>query len=67
MSPEGQRLIDEVTEATTVQASAAALITTLAQFIRDNKDDPAALAAKADELDASSNALQAAVEANTAP
>jgi hypothetical protein len=65
MSPEGQKLIDEATEAITVQASAAVLITTLADFIRANANDPVALLAKADELDASSNALQAAIVANT--
>ena len=65
MSPEGQKLIDEATEAVTVQASAAVLINTLAQFIRDNADDPAALLAKANELDASSTALQDAIVANT--
>lgn len=65
MTPEGQRLIDEATEAVTVQSAAASLITNLAQFIRDNANDPAALTAKADELDASSNALQAAIVANT--
>ena len=65
MSPEGQKLIDEATEAVTVQASAAVLINTLAQFIRDNANDPAALLAKANELDASSTALQDAIVANT--
>lgn len=67
MSPEGQKLIDEATEAIGVQASAAVLIGSLAQFIRDHADDPVALNAKADELDASTNALAAAVAANPGP
>ena len=67
MSPEGQKLIDEATEAVGVQSSAKVLIEGLAQFIRDNADDPVALNAKADELDASSNALAAAVAANPGP
>lgn len=67
MSPEGQKLIDEATEAIGVQASAAVLIGSLAQFIRDNANDPVALQAKADELDASSTALANAIAANPAP
>jgi len=67
MTPEGQKLIDEATEAVGVQASAAVLINSLAAFIRNNVNDPATLLAKADELDASTNALAAALAANPQP
>lgn len=56
----------EVLEATTVMAGAAALITGLAQEIRDNITDQAALNDLADTLDASSNNLASVVAANTA-
>jgi len=65
MSAELDRLTTEVSEATTVQQSAITLLNSLAQQIRDNANDPAKLNALADELDGSSNALAAAVEANT--
>lgn len=51
---------------TTVIASAATAFSTLAQEIRDNANDPAAIQAIADEVDANTNALAAAVAANTA-
>jgi outer membrane murein-binding lipoprotein Lpp len=65
MTPELQRLQTEVSEMKTVNQSAIALIGGLADQIRALKDDPAALASLADELDASTNALAAAVQANT--
>lgn len=62
----------QVSENTDVTASASALLDQLAQIIRDNATDPAALAALADRItsasgaEASSNAaLAAAVSANT--
>lgn len=55
----------EVEEATAVSQSAVTLIGGLAQQIRDLKDDPAKLEELANKLDASSNALAAAVAANT--
>jgi hypothetical protein len=67
MAGEVQRLGDEVQEAKGVMASAAALIEGLAQFIRDNLNNPAALKQYADDLDASSNTLGAAVAANPLP
>jgi len=65
ISPEGQKVLDEMSESVTVQASAGVLISSLAQFLRDNADDKAAILAKADELDGSNAALQAAIVANT--
>jgi TolA-binding protein len=54
-----------VEEATAVNQSAITLINGLAQQIRDLKEDPAKLEELAQRLDASSNALAAAVSANT--
>lgn len=65
MSAQLDRLTAEVAEAKSVSESAVALLGGLAQQIRDMKEDPAALAALADELDASTNALGEAVAANT--
>lgn len=65
MTPELQRLTEEVAENTTVNQSAITLIAGLAQQIRDLKDDPVAIAALADQLDAQNAALAAAVTANT--
>lgn len=64
-STELQRLTDEVAQTTTVIDSAVALIGGLAQQIRDNATNPAALNALADSLDTKSNELAAAVTANT--
>lgn len=58
-------LATEVEENGDAIDSAVSLLGTLAQEIRDNATDPAALAALADELDAQTNALAAAVVANT--
>ena len=66
MSTELARLQAEVTEMSTVAASAVALIEGLSAQIRDNANDPAALTALADSLDDSGNKLAAAVAANTA-
>ena len=65
MSTAMEDLQREVAEATAVSESAVALIGGLAQQIRDLKDDPAKLEELASRLDASSNALAAAVAANT--
>lgn len=65
MSGELDNLTSEVQQSTTVMASAATLIEGLAKTIRDNIDNPVKLKALADELDASTNALSAAVAANT--
>lgn len=58
-------LTAEVEENADVVASAVVLIGGLAQQIRDLATDPDALAALADELDSSTNALSAAVAAGT--
>lgn len=43
------------------------LVAGLAQIIRDNSTDPAALVALADRLEAQSGELQAAIDANAPP
>ncbi|MDP2322587.1 MAG: hypothetical protein Q8N51_00975 [Gammaproteobacteria bacterium] len=65
MSAELDRLTSEVAENGAVIQSAITLLNGLAQQIRDNANDPAALTALADELDANEQALAAAVAANT--
>ena len=65
MSEQLDRLTTEVAENSDVIGSAVTLLGNLSQQIRDLKDDPAALDALADDLDAQSNALAAAVAANT--
>lgn len=65
MSAQLDTLTNEVAETKTVVQSAVTLIEGLAQQIRDLKDDPAALEALAAELDSTTNALAAAVTANT--
>ncbi len=65
MSIAFDRLKDEVEENKTVVASAVLLITTLAEKIRESAADEAAMLALADELDAKTDELAAAVEANT--
>lgn len=65
MSVALDRLTAEVAETKTIAASAVALIRGLAQQIRDNATDPAALNALADELDATQADLGAAVAENT--
>lgn len=65
MSAAMDRVKTEVSELKTVNAGVIALVSGLAQQIRDNATDEAALTAIADELDAESTALAAAVAANT--
>jgi hypothetical protein len=55
----------EVQESKSVTEGAAALIQSLADRILENKDDPAALEQLAQDLDAQSQQLAAAVQANT--
>jgi hypothetical protein len=50
---------------TSVAGSAGTLISTLSQMIRDAADDPQQVRALADQVQATSDALTAAVEANT--
>lgn len=65
MSAEIDRLTASVTSLTTVDDSLVALVGNLAQAIRDNASDPAALNALADKLDAESTKVSDAVTANT--
>lgn len=65
MSAELDRLTASVANVKTVAESAITLINGLAQQIRDNAGDPAALAKLADDLDADDAELAAAVSANT--
>lgn len=67
MSAELDRLSQEVSENNSAIDSAIVLINGLAAQIRDLADDPAALSALADSLDAKANELAAAVAANTTP
>jgi len=67
MSAQLDTLTQEVTEMSTVVDSAIVLINGLAAQIVELKDDPAALQALADSLDAKANSLAAAVAANTPP
>lgn len=67
MSQELDRLTTEVEETKTAVDSVLALVTGLADQIRALKDDPAKLAALADELDAKQQAIAAAVTENTNP
>lgn len=65
MSVEFDDLKREVEESRTVTESAAALIQGLADEIRANKDDPAALEELAKALDAQTQSLASSVSANT--
>lgn len=65
MATDLSRITSEVTEIGTAVDSAVALLGELAQLIRDNATDPAALNALADTLDSKGNELAAAVVANT--
>lgn len=65
MTEEIARLTTEVSETKTVAASAVTLIRGIAQQIRDNVANKAALTALADDLDASTNELGSAVTENT--
>lgn len=65
MSAELDRLTKEVEETGTAVDSVLALVEGLAQQIRALSDNPAALNALADELDAKQAKIAAAVTANT--
>lgn len=65
MTGEVERLRADVTQLTTVEQSAAALLAGLSQQIRDNLNDPTALAQIASDLESSTSDLAAAVTANT--
>jgi archaellum component FlaC len=65
VTKELQALSDQVAQNTTVEASAITLIQGIADQLAAMKDDPAAVAALADQLKASASALGVAVTANT--
>lgn len=65
MTAELTRLTAEVAQTRSAIDSAVTLIAGLAQQIRDNATDPAALSALADSLDAGQADIAAAVTANT--
>jgi len=67
MSAQLEALRQEVHENQQIGESAIALITGLAQQIRDNAEDPAALRQLAEDLDTQNASLAAAVAANTTP
>ena len=58
-------LTQAVTNNTTVEGSAVTLIQTLADELKANAGDPAAVQALADQINASAKALGDAVAANT--
>ena len=65
MSVQLDRLTAEVAETRTAVNSVITLVAGLAQQIRDLKEDPAALEALANELDAAQAEIAAAVTENT--
>ena len=65
MSAALDRLTQEVSETKDAVASVLALVQGLADQIRNNSDDPAALEKLADDLDAAQQEIAAAVAANT--
>lgn len=65
MSAELDRIEASVEQLKTVEASAVALLGSLAQLIRDSVNDPARLTKLANDLDATKVDLAAAVAANT--
>jgi hypothetical protein len=65
MSVEMDKLTAEVQETKTIEESAILLIQGLATRLTEIANDPAAILALADELDASQRALADAVQANT--
>ena len=67
MSAELDRLTASVTAEEGQVDSLIALVNGLAQIIRDNVSNPAALTALADSMDAETGKIQAAVAANPLP
>jgi peptidoglycan hydrolase CwlO-like protein len=65
MSAATDRLTASVAALTSAEKSAVALLGQLAQLIRDNAEDPAALNKIADDIDADTTEIAAAVVANT--
>lgn len=65
MSAELDRLTASVASLTSAEKSLVALVQGLAQLIRDNAANPAALAKLADDIDADTAEITAAVAENT--
>ncbi len=65
MTVQLDQLTSEVEENTSVTESAVALLANLAEQLRANADDPAAIEDLANKLDTNSNRLADAVAANT--
>src|SRR2546425_3184731 len=65
MSAVPDRLTASVSNLTSAQRSAVTLLGQLSQLIRDNAEDPTALNKIADDIDADTAAIAAAVVANT--
>ncbi|MER9336035.1 hypothetical protein NKJ06_18930 [Mesorhizobium sp. M0293] len=65
MSAVTDRLAASVANLTSAQQSAVTLLSQLSQLIRDNAEDPTALNKIADDIDADTASLAAAVVANT--
>ena len=67
MSAAFDRLVVSVAAVNSKADSLITLVQGLAQLLRDNATDPAAVTALADQLDAQTAEIQAAIEANTTP
>ena len=67
MSAAFDRLVASVAAVNTKADSLIALVQGLAQLLRDNATDPAAVTALADQLDAQTAEIQGALDANTPP
>jgi primosomal protein N'' len=65
MTDSFENLTREVNENETVMQSAVLLLNNLSAELKAVKDDPVAIQALADKLDSNSNALAAAIAANT--
>lgn len=65
MAADLKTIQDAVTNSTTVEQSAITLLQGLAAQIASIKNDPVAIQALADQINANSSALAAAVTANT--
>lgn len=65
MSAVTDRLVASVAALTSAENSAITLLGQLSQLIRDNAEDPTALNKIADDIDANTTAIAAAVVANT--
>ena len=67
MSAAFDRLVVSVAAVNSKADSLITLVQGLAQLLRDNATDPAAVTALADQLDAQTAEIQAAIDANVPP